>query len=111
MSKMCAAFLNADYIIKGEMLLLKPPYIYVKAGLAEPDEYWLVKKAIYGLKESPLLWSKERDHRLEKLIIKIEKDEIQEEYILKKRKSDPNTWHIVKKGRRGRIKRFTIDLR
>jgi len=54
-------FLNADYIIVGEMLLLKPPYIYVKAGLVEPDEYWMVKKAIYGLKESPLLWSKERE--------------------------------------------------
>ena len=69
----CTAFLNADYIIKGEMLLLKPPYIYVKAGLVEPDAYWLVKKAIFGFKESPLLWSKERDHRLEKLVIKIER--------------------------------------
>ena len=38
------AFLNADYVIEGEMLLLKPPYIYVKAGLVEADEYWLVKK-------------------------------------------------------------------
>ena len=57
------AFLNADYVIEGEMLLLKPPYIYVKAGLIEADEYWLVKKAIYGLKESPLLWSKERDRK------------------------------------------------
>ena len=53
--------MNADYVIEGEMLLLKPPYIYVKAGLIEADEYWLVKKAIYGLKESPLLWSKERE--------------------------------------------------
>ena len=32
------AFLNADYIVEGEMLLLKPPYIYVKAGLIEADE-------------------------------------------------------------------------
>ena len=45
------AFLNADYIIKGEMLLLRPPYIYVKAGLVEPDEYWMVKKAIHGLQQ------------------------------------------------------------
>ena len=80
------------------MLLLRPPYIYVKAGLVEPDEYWMVKKAIYGLKESPLLWSKERDRKLAKLIIEIEKDGIKEEYILKKLQSDPNTWHIVKKG-------------
>ena len=92
------AFLNADYIVEGEMLLLKPPYIYVKAGLVEADEYWLVKKAIYGLKESPLLWSKERDRKLAKIVIEIEKDGIKEQYILKKLKSDPNTWHIVKKG-------------
>ena len=49
------AFLNADYHIKGEVLTLKPPSAHVKAGLVEPDEYWLVKKAIYGLKESTLL--------------------------------------------------------
>jgi hypothetical protein len=92
------ACLNADYVIEGEMLLLKPPYIYVKAGLIEADEYWLVKKAIYGLKESPLLWSKERDRKLAKIIIEVEKDGISEQYILKKLKSDPNTWHILKKG-------------
>ena len=45
------------------MLLLRPPYIYVKAGLVEPDENWMVKEAIYGLKESPLLWSKETDKK------------------------------------------------
>ena len=75
------AFLNADYIIKGEMFLLRPPYIHVKAGLVEPDEYWMVKKAIYGLKEAPLLWSKERDKKLASLIIEIEKDEVKEVYI------------------------------
>ena len=78
--------------------MLKPPYMYVKAGLVEADEHWLVKKAIYCLKESPLLWSKERDRKLAKLIIEIDKDGIKEEYILKKLQSDPNTWHIVKKG-------------
>ena len=91
------AFLNADYVVEGEMLLLKPPYIYVKAGLIEADEYWLVKKAIYGLKESPLLWSKERDRNLAKIVIEIERDGIKEQYTLKKLKSDPNTWHIVKR--------------
>ena len=63
------AFLNADYVVKGEILLLRPPYIYVKAGLIEADEYWIVKKAIFGLKESPLLWSTERDKKLSQLTI------------------------------------------
>ena len=53
------AFLNADYQLKKEILLLTPPNTYVKAGLVEPEEYWTVKKASYGLKESPLLWSQE----------------------------------------------------
>ena len=95
------AFLNADYVIKGEMLLLRPPYIYVKAGLVEADEFWLVKKAIYGLKESPLLWSKERDRRLEKMTVEVQSQEdptVKEEYFVKKLQSDPNTWHILKKG-------------
>ena len=37
------AFLNADYYIKGEILVLKPPNVHAKAGLVEPDEHWLVK--------------------------------------------------------------------
>ena len=80
----------------------------------EADEYWLVKKAIYGLKESPLLWSKERDRKLAKLITEIEKDGIKEEYILKKLKSDPNTWHTVKKGyekeSKGRLLTYVDDI-
>ena len=65
--------------------------------LVQPDEYWMVRKAIYGLKESPLLWSKERDNKLAKMIIEVERADdptVKEEYILKKLKSDPNTWHI-----------------
>ena len=58
------AFLNADYKVKGEILVLKPPNVYLKAGLVEEHEYWLVKKAIYGLKESPYVWAVERDTRL-----------------------------------------------
>jgi hypothetical protein len=110
----CTAFLNADYYVEGEMLLLQPPYIYVKAGLVDPDEYWLVKKAIYGLKESPLLWSKERDRKLAKLIIKLMQNGVEEEYILKKLKSDPNTWHILKKGEeeesRGLLLTYVDDI-
>ena len=83
------------------MLLLRPPCIYVKACLVEADEFWLVKKAIYGLKESPLLWSKERDRRLEKMTVEVQSQEdptVKEEYFVKKLQSDPNTWHILKKG-------------
>ena len=33
-----AAFLNADYCVKGELLVLNPPNVCVKAGLAEEHE-------------------------------------------------------------------------
>ena len=64
-----AAFLNADYQVKGEIVVLKPPYIYVKAGLVGEHEYWMVKKAIYGLKESPHFWSNEKHSKLKKMKI------------------------------------------
>jgi hypothetical protein len=59
------AFLNAPYKVKGEVLVLIPPKVFIKAGLVEEDEVWEVKRAIYGLKEAPLLWAKERDQCLE----------------------------------------------
>ena len=91
------AFLNAEHGIKGQLLLLKPPAIYVKAGLVGPDDYWLVKKAIYGLKESPLLWSKERDVKVSKTKIKMmckEDPTVEVEYFLKKIQGDPNLEHF-----------------
>jgi hypothetical protein len=75
--------------------------VCVKAGLVEEHEYWLVKKAIYGLRESPLLWSVERDTKVSKMKIKAQnKDDPTrvDIYFLKKLQSDPNTWHILKEG-------------
>ena len=62
------AFLNAPYNIEGEILFLVPPKTFVKAGLVKETEVWQVNKAIYGLKEAPLLWARERDRwKTEKL--------------------------------------------
>ena len=101
------AFLNADYDIKGELLVLNPPNVCVKAGLVDEHEYWLVKKAIYGLKESPLLWSIHRDTKMSKMKIKVPKQDDPNKvdiYFLKRLQSDPNTWHILKKGEEGESK-------
>ena len=83
------AFLNARYQVKGELLILIPPKVLVKAGLVKDNEVWEVAKALYGLKESPLLWSKERDRCLKNLKVKWNR----EEYQLKKFETDMNTWH------------------
>ena len=67
------AFLNAPYKVENEVLFLIPPRVYVKAGLIKESEVWQVNKAIYGLKEAPLLWAKERDARLKELVVKVPK--------------------------------------
>ena len=67
----------------------------------EEHEYWLVKKAIYGLRESPLSWSVERDTKMSKMKIEVQSSEDPKTvdiYFLKKLQSDPNTWQILKKG-------------
>ena len=43
------------------------PQIYVKLGLASPDEVWVVDGAMYGLATSPRDWSDHRDDVLPKL--------------------------------------------
>ena len=53
-----AAFLNAP-LPTGRIVILKPPSILYKLQLIPPGHVWLIYKAIYGLRESPLLWSEE----------------------------------------------------
>jgi len=95
----CTAFLNAPYKVEGQTLILIPPKVFVKAGLVAEDEVWEVGMAIYGLKESPLLWAKERDSCLKVMKVKLQRmleGKIEEEeYYVKRFKADANTWHIL----------------
>ena len=61
-----SAFLNAD-IHEDDTILVTPPPILVKMDIVKPNTVWHVKKAIYGLREAPRLWQKERDQKLRKL--------------------------------------------
>ena len=61
-----AAFLNAA-LPEGRVVVLRPPTILYKLQLISPGHVWLVKKAIYGLREAPNLWSEERTEMLSKL--------------------------------------------
>ena len=45
---------------------MEPPAIAYELGLAERGEMWFVEQAIYGLRESPALWSQFRDGELKK---------------------------------------------
>ena len=48
-------------------LLPTPIYCHPPEGFAEPDHLWELRRALYGLKISPLLWYKELTKTLAKL--------------------------------------------
>ena len=57
------AFVLAKWL--GQPVALEPPSIAYELELASPGELWYVEQAIYGLRESPALWSRFRDEQLE----------------------------------------------
>ena len=61
-----SAFLNA-VIHEDDTVLVTPPPILVKTDSVKPNAVWRVKKAIYGLREAPHLWQKEKDQQLSEL--------------------------------------------
>ncbi|CAE7208121.1 GIP [Symbiodinium sp. CCMP2592] len=58
-----SAFLRAP-VPAGTKLALRPPAALVKAGLAEPDEIWVVQTALYGFRSSPRWWSTHRTQKM-----------------------------------------------
>ena len=46
---------------EGRAVILKPPNILYKLQLLPPGYVWLVRKAIYGLREAPNLGSERTD--------------------------------------------------
>ena len=61
-----SAFLSADFH-EDDTVLVTPPPILVKMDIVKPNTVWQAKKAIYGLREAPRLWQKERDQQLHEL--------------------------------------------
>ena len=57
------AFLNAD-IPKGRIVVVSPPAQWIQWGIVPAGTLWTLEKAVYGLRESPALWSAERDSQL-----------------------------------------------
>ena len=59
-----AAFLNAD-LPPGRVVVLRPPTVLDKLGLIPTGFVWRVRRAVYGLREAPSLWSQERTKVME----------------------------------------------
>ena len=87
------AFLNAK-LPEGRLVVVQPPQIWVDWGLVDPGTFWTLEKAVYGLRESPALWSAERDSQLRKLEWSVGK----ETFYLRCCASDSQVWLLTKKG-------------
>ena len=72
----------------GKIIIVSPPEQWVRWGLVKPGVYWTLEKAVYGLRESPYLWSEERDRQLEALRWKV----ANHEYSLKRCSADSQLW-------------------
>ena len=88
------AFVLAPWL--GSPVALQPPAIAYELGLAEPGEYWYVDKAIYGLRESPALWSRFRNEQLALARWYAEIDGVYEELRLDQMITDDQIWRIVR---------------
>eukprot|EP00971_Amphidinium_carterae_P352485 6492616-Amphidinium_carterae.2 len=64
------AFLNAD-IEPGRVVVVKPPQLLTDFGLQSDKGAWVLMKALYGLKESPGLWSEHRDSQLSSMVVNL----------------------------------------
>ena len=47
-----------------KMMVVIPPKVAVEAGVVDPDERWIVERALYGLPSSRADWVAFRDSRL-----------------------------------------------
>ena len=87
------AFVLAKWL--GLPVALEPPTIAYQLGLASSGEVWFVEQAIYGLRESPALWSNFRDRELAlaKWTASINDEEIPMK--LEQLVSDNQVWRVV----------------
>ena len=86
------AFVLAPWL--GQAVALQPPAIAYELGLAEPGDYWFVLMSIYGLRESPALWSKFRDEQLEGARWTAVIDGKEERLRLRQMVTDDQVWKI-----------------
>ena len=73
------------------VVVLKPPPILIRLGYFAPDEMFLVKKAIYGLRQSPRCWSLYRDDKIRSM-------ESPSGIKFMQSEGEPNLWRIEKDG-------------
>ena len=92
-----AAFLQARWPSDRPTYGVLPPKVLVQAGLVDPDVVFIVKRALYGLRESPALWAAHRTEVLGNLSVESEEGRI----FLKQMVTDSELWMILVEPRGG----------
>ena len=87
------AFLNADLseVDTERGILCRAPSIFVDAGVCQKGEVWLIRKALYGLRQSPKCWGIHRDKYLRTMV---SMDADGNKYTLKRAQCDACVWII-----------------
>ena len=79
----------------GDPVALEPPGIAYALGLAAQGDMWYVEQALYGLRESPALWSRFRDEQLRLARWEMDIDGKPVTMKLQQLVSDNQVWKIV----------------
>ena len=93
------AFVLAKWL--GGPVALQPPAIAYELNLAEEGDMWLVQQAIYGLRESPAMWSNHRDQQLREARWTVDINGKPVVMKLEQLVSDNQVWRIVKEDGQG----------
>ena len=80
-------------------MVVVPPRIMTDFGITQPDEVWLVDKALYGFQSSPAHWAVYRDQTMRRFTWQGDASpgEMQKEYKLEQT-PEGNLWRILCKG-------------
>ncbi|CAE7662902.1 TY5A [Symbiodinium sp. CCMP2456] len=86
------AFLNAPLNPeRPHYIVVRPPKVFIDAGVVPESQLWHVQKALYGLASSPADWQSHRNERMSKMSWMFEG----ETYRFRQSKSEPNLWKVV----------------
>ena len=100
------AFVLAKWL--GGPVALQPPAIAYELKLAEEGDMWLVQQAIYGLRESPAMWSNHRDQQLRAARWTVNIDDKPVTMKLEQLVSDNQVWRIIQENGQGEPHGFVL---
>ena len=83
---------DRDTDLDGQYIYMRPPRVIEKLGLLPEGTIWKLKKALYGLRTSPLAWEMERDNSLAQLQLEVDGAW----YGLTPAKGNPCLWAVVR---------------